>query len=98
MRPPQNAGESGSSRPLAHGCRCRFNEAPAERGGKSAPLGPARLPARDASMRPPQNAGESLAALAARGTRPASFNEAPAERGGKLPNAARAGSALRPLQ
>ena len=58
MRPPQNAGESVFKNGRQRQMRPRFNEAPAERGGKS----PRRRRAADAgaaSMRPPQNAGES---------------------------------------
>ena len=35
MRPPQNAGESALAQPSGSGDGRGFNEAPAERGGKS---------------------------------------------------------------
>ena len=58
MRPPQNAGENrGHPRRLGPPRR-RFNEAPAECGGKQAVFGGVNQ-ALAASMRPPQNAGEN---------------------------------------
>ena len=61
MRPPQNAGEDVladlSPRPPDR----RFNEAPAERGGRRGDIGGRQVPPHSASMRPPQNAGEDLA-------------------------------------
>ena len=58
MRPPQNAGESPLRGDTGRGRLAGFNEAPAERGGKSRPR-PPRAVDGGASMRPPQNAGES---------------------------------------
>ena len=82
MRPPQNAGESFDvALPAALAGR-RFNEAPAERGGKSGD-GPRHDQPRRASMRPPQNAGESWANGVPAHAAATRFNEAPAERGGK---------------
>ena len=45
----------------------RFNEAPAERGGKSPAVARPAVGVIHASMRPPQNAGESTAAEPAGG-------------------------------
>ena len=82
MRPPQNAGESPTPATSRPATVMRFNEAPAERGGKSRLVDDpeASVPA---SMRPPQNAGESAAAVALVDRLRDGFNEAPAERGGK---------------
>ena len=58
MRPPLNAGENCRACGVVRGLRRRFNEAPAERGGKH----PRRIysaPPAVASMRPPLNAGEN---------------------------------------
>ena len=41
MRPPQNAGEDGVSGGLSDANWHRFNEAPAERGGRRPPMGAA---------------------------------------------------------
>ena len=58
MRPPQNAGENLVFIRDEYLSQERFNEAPAECGGK--PATAARRFARGhASMRPPQNAGEN---------------------------------------
>ena len=58
MRPPLNAGENSSPAGPARSPAARFNEAPAERGGKL-PRGDLADPASRASMRPPLNAGEN---------------------------------------
>ena len=42
MRPPQNAGESRIPQPMTPARSACFNEAPAERGGKSASPGDSR--------------------------------------------------------
>ena len=61
----------------------RFNEAPAERGGKPRYRVGAPGSSQKASMRPPLNAGENMPCKNAPRKRTRSFNEAPAERGGK---------------
>ena len=58
MRPPLNAGENKYTRGLQDAQMGRFNEAPAERGGKLVGRGRA-AEALLASMRPPLNAGEN---------------------------------------
>ena len=62
MRPPQNAGESTACSCATSCLASRFNEAPAERGGKSVHQAVVHLE-HLASMRPPQNAGESYATM-----------------------------------
>ena len=59
MRPPLNAGENRRPRRHAAAWALRFNEAPAERGGKPGAHPDARAVRAGASMRPPLNAGEN---------------------------------------
>ena len=59
MRPPLNAGENHDSAGAGAVAVWRFNEAPAERGGKLA-LGRRAAGLAEASMRPPLNAGENF--------------------------------------
>ena len=84
MRPPQNAGEDSGRSGRRGPSWCRFNEAPAERGGRLSPIVGAANGAVAASMRPPQNAGEDKGAVSCCPPAKPSFNEAPAERGGRL--------------
>ena len=59
MRPPLNAGENGGRGAMLRHGRLRFNEAPAERGGKQVQRAMKEMREATASMRPPLNAGEN---------------------------------------
>ena len=59
MRPPLNAGENLAHHAVAVADRHRFNEAPAERGGKLLGASTGDHDGGAASMRPPLNAGEN---------------------------------------
>ena len=83
MRPPQNAGESGTHRSQTRTRADAASMRPPQNAGESEDLRRIRRDMLEASMRPPQNAGESCR-LALAWSRPLPrFNEAPAERGGK---------------
>ena len=64
MRPPQNAGEDSNWRRGTRQGAARFNETPAERGGRQLVAVRGRSHPDRASMRPPQNAGEDPLASA----------------------------------
>ena len=82
MRPPLNAGENAAARRPQLRTPSRFNEAPAERGGKRPGATTLQVEIDVASMRPPLNAGENDARHRVGSGAGGGFNEAPAERGG----------------
>ena len=82
MRPPQNAGESTASAAGGVMLNTSFNEAPAERGGKSGG-GTSLHPEGSRFNEAPAERGGKSPSLTTSCSRVGSFNEAPAERGGK---------------